>query len=246
MTTEAPAPVDTPLVLKHDRLRLITAASGAVGATWVASGLYAGDTRFVSTLDLLIDGSPPVAEPGRAGPAEWGDEDLIQLRSGAGPAVEFERRRRLGAALSESVALASAPGEAQRLTIRLRVGFDAADIFEVRGYPRMVRGELLPPRVLGRQVRLAYLGLDRRLRLLDLTVDPAPSRAIVAGLAGDGRELLATVEWDLELGSEEWPGLGRDAALIGWRLQPSEVKVAGRTAALGQLAGRAWASPGVQ
>ena len=79
MTTEAPAPVDTPLVLKHDRLRLITAASGAVGAAWVASGLYAGDTRFVSTLDLLIDGSPPVAEPGRAGPAEWGDEDLISF-----------------------------------------------------------------------------------------------------------------------------------------------------------------------
>jgi glycogen debranching enzyme len=48
--------------------------------------------------------------------------------------------------------------------LRLELGADFADIFEVRGAHRPRRGALLPPRVDGSSLHLAYEGLDLRTR----------------------------------------------------------------------------------
>jgi glycogen debranching enzyme len=219
-------------VLKHGRLRLLTDATGAIGLDRPSAGLYAGDTRFLSTLELLIDGFRPAASAGL--PADdWADQDVIALSVGIEPPIRVERHRRLGLDLAEEVELAAVGELAGPTAVRLRLGFDAADIFEIRGYPRQAWGELLPARVDGAHVRLAYLGLDSRLRTLDLRFDPEPSRPITIATDTRGRELVAAIEWDVSLGAGE-------AARLGWTIEPAEVEIAGRPAALAEVAARAW------
>src|SRR5205814_1768391 len=63
-----------------------------------------------------------------------------------------------------------------RLRLRLRIGADFRDMFDVRGYlARPARGTLLAPAVEGGRIRLAYVGLDGVRRWTDLTFDPAPN-----------------------------------------------------------------------
>ncbi len=236
MTTEAAAPGGDARLLKHGRLRLLTDATGSVGGNRPEAGLYAGDTRYLSALELLVGGARPVGLPGTVEEAEWGDQDLVELAVGPEPGLRIERSRRVDDRLVETLALTPGDMAGGPWSIELRLGFDAADIFEVRGYPRAVHGELLPPRVSGMTVRFAYLGLDSRMRMLDLSVEPAPSRPIAIGTARDGRELIATVEWSLE------PGQG--TTTIGWTLRPAELAVGGRPAALAEVAGRDWTSTG--
>lgn len=232
MTTEVEGPAGADRLLKRGRLRLLTDATGAVGADRPTSGLYAADTRYLSTFELLVDGLRPVAAPDV--PAdEWSDHDLIALSAGAEPPIRVERRRRLGRDLAEVVELTPAALAGRTIAVQLRLGFDAADLFEIRGYPRPARGELLPARVDGPRVRLAYLGLDSRLRTLEVSADPPPSRPITIATASGGRELVATIEWAVDLGT-------RTAARLAWTIEPAEVEIADRPAALAVINARGW------
>ncbi|MEW6387416.1 MAG: amylo-alpha-1,6-glucosidase [Thermodesulfobacteriota bacterium] len=56
----------------------------------------------------------------------------------------------------------------------LDFGADFADIFEVRGTCRPARGQLLPPQVQNRQVRLSYQGLDGVIRRTSLEFSHPP------------------------------------------------------------------------
>ena len=61
------------------------------------------------------------------------------------------------------------------LDVRIDVGADFVDIFEVRGTRRARRGTRLPPRVDAATVELAYQGLDNVVRRTRLTFDPPPA-----------------------------------------------------------------------
>jgi glycogen debranching enzyme len=216
-------------LLKSGQRRLLTDAAGAVRPDPTGHGLYAGDTRYLCRLELSVGGRRPTPVDRAGTLAGPGDTDRIEL-SAPGPAdLQVIRRRTLGTGLVEQISLASRGRRTRRATVRLVVGFDAADIFEIRGYRRPDHGELLPVRVDGPAVHFAYLGLDLRLRALDLAVQPQASRSIVAGSRRRGRELNATIRWDVELA----PGASTE---LSWSIETNEIAVSDRRAALAAAA----------
>jgi glycogen debranching enzyme len=233
LTTEPQRDAGAYRFLKHDRLQLISDPTGSVTPDERGHGLYAGDTRFGARIELTIDGVPVVLadDPGEDGSAvattlgNPSDGDRIQLRAAGIPGLRVERDRILAAGLTESLRLVAAGRPAGRLAVRLVVGFDAADIFEIRGYPRSSRGELLPAERSGAGLRFGYLGLDSRLRTLELIVDSPPPQEISIGSSADGREVTAAFDWQLAPATGSLPSLT-------WRLLPHELPVADRAAAL--------------
>ena len=92
------------------------------------------------------------------------------------------------------------------LPLVLELGMDAADIFEVRGYPRTERGRLLPIAGTDRRITFRYDGLDgiQRLTHIELS-EPAQAIDLVAEVAPDGRNAGAAIHlnWALTLGPDE-------------------------------------------
>jgi glycogen debranching enzyme len=63
------------------------------------------------------------------------------------------------------------------VSFSVEFGADFADLFEVRGMPRVRRGRLLPPRASGGRLLLEYEGLDGRTRRTRVVLDPTPEWA---------------------------------------------------------------------
>ena len=92
------------------------------------------------------------------------------------------------------------------------LGFDAADIFEIRGYRRPAHGELLPVRVAGPAIRSPTSGSTCACGPWRCCVHPEPAGPIRLGTARGGRELTASIAWDVELR----PGTSTE---LGWMLR---------------------------
>ncbi len=228
MTTEAPAPDAGFRLLKANRLRLLTDAAGAVAPDGRGLGLYLGDTRLLCRLELRLGGRPVRLAGGSTAGTTLGLTDEFDLAGGAGPRVL--RRRTIGRALVEELRVT--PGERSRrpISVRLTIGFDGADIFEIRGYRRRSRGELLPVRVEGSRIRFAYLGRDLRLRSLAVELSLQPTEPIIPAVSRRGREARVRVDWRLAPGP-------MGAARLGWRIEPSEVEVIDRSMAVALQSG---------
>jgi glycogen debranching enzyme len=210
-------------LLKENRLRLLSDPLGEVEPAPGGLGLYLGDTRFVCRLDLRIDGRRPVLAPnGRSqGPAR---SDSIVLALPTAPGLRLRRGRTLGSGLREELTVARSGPSGREARVRLTIGFDAADIFELRGYRRRQRGELLPAWLTPYGARFGYLGLDHRLRLLDVEIESPAGWTMATSVRRAGRESVATIDWRIHLE----PGEGSRAI---WRLNPAELDVASRAEA---------------
>jgi glycogen debranching enzyme len=215
-------------LLKDGRLRLLTDGAGAIGPDERGQGLYLADTRFLCRLELTVAGRQPIAEEPPDEGLDPGTADQITLAIGGRPDLRVIRRRIVATVLTESVSLASDSSRSRRVELRLRIGFDAADIFEIRGYRRPAPGHLQPVRVDGSALRFAYVGRDNRVRRLAVTIDPEPGGPPLIGTARRGRELTATIRWLLVLR----PG---STTTLRWTLEPSEAGIPGR-----------WARPAVR
>ena len=93
----------------------------------------------------------------------------------------------LGGQLYQWLAIESFVQDDHDLELTLHFAADFVDVFEVRGHPRPRRGEMLPPLVDGKTVRLGYRGLDGACDT-SLTFDPPPAR-----LHADGAEYRVTL-----------------------------------------------------
>src|SRR5439155_26424256 len=103
--------------------------------------------------------------------------------------VSVRRNRFLHLRLHERLGLLNYNAVPIRLRLRLRVGADFRDMFDVRGYlARPARGTLLAPVMDGSRLRLAYEGLDGVRRWTDLAFDPPPTdvRLLPPALPSDG------------------------------------------------------------
>ena len=230
MTTERRSTQRGFRLLKQNRLRLLSDGAGAIEPDARGYGLYAGDTRFICRLDLRVAGRRPSAGAGSEAMLGPNQVDRIDLVSGgARSTLQLRRRRELGASLAERLTLIQAGPRQTTAVVRLTIGFDAADIFEVRGYRRRVRGELLPVRADGSRVRFGYLGRDSRLRTMVIELRPPPSGPISTGTARAGREVTATILWRVSVAS----GL---PVRLAWLLQPAEDPVEDRATALAAMA----------
>jgi len=212
-------------VLKEGPLVLLSDAFGDLAPDRRGLGLYLGDTRILSTALLLVEGHRPTVlmpDPGGAAsgvvqltnpelpgdPTRAADHPVALPRQSIG----IRRVRTLHeGTYDERVVFANYATAGQRLRVRLLLDVDGADIFEVRGYDRPVRGDLLPILVEDSTALFRYAGLDgRELRtIVGLAGDP-----VIAGPGRDDEFGALTASWTLDLPP------GGDGE-IGWTVQAS-------------------------
>src|SRR5437870_708692 len=172
-------------VLKHDDAFVVVDSHGDIGASAGGpEGLFHCDTRFLSHLELLLNGTQPLP----LGSNVRDDNTLLTIDL-TNPDTYFENRLALPkdtVHVVRTVFLLRAAAY-QRFAIRnygdapvdLRLTFlfdsDFADLFEVRGLRRERRGKLSKEVANPTAVRLIYEGLDQKQRQTSLSFDPAPA-----------------------------------------------------------------------
>jgi glycogen debranching enzyme len=211
-------------VLKHLDMFLMSDGFGDIHPDSRGLGLYDGDTRILSCSVLHISGERPVilhSDPGgswrgvvqatnpeyRKDPGDkmGGDERILRQT------VSIGRERTLSDAYRERVEVQNHGPIAFDCDIEVEFDADFADIFEVRGYARPTRGELLPIEVTqDGGVIFGYTGLDGVTVRSHITFDPAPT---VRPAADDGGGAIV-VRWAEPLR----PGEGR---AISWTVRPT-------------------------
>ena len=157
-------------------------------------GLYHGGTRYLSRLELRLNGERPLLLSSSV--REDNDLFVVDLTNPDIPldADRVFRRDILHvfrshflweSACYQRLRLTNHGLEPVTLSLTQRFGADFADIFEVRGTPRPRRGRLLPPRSDGATLVLAYEGLDGVVRRTVVECSPPPT-------AVDGDQVVFT------------------------------------------------------
>ncbi len=182
-------------VLKHGNLFLLTDQFGDIHSDSRGLGLYRDDTRLLSCSVLRVGGERPVVLQGSTGANYRGVIQLTnptldrnpndKIRPGQslmGRKLGITRARLInGDALEERVHIVNFAEHEETVEIFLELADDAADIFEVRGFPRD-RGALQPIVATPSQVAFRYDGLDGRRRRTHLAFSEAG--ALELGQAG--------------------------------------------------------------
>ncbi|HEY9604835.1 MAG TPA: glycogen debranching N-terminal domain-containing protein, partial [Allocoleopsis sp.] len=220
------------LTLKDDDLFLVTDTLGNIAGSLrddltASMGLFCSDTRFLSRLELQIEGRSPVllhssAEKGfalsvlctnprlddkeRLRPAEpleteaQSQEEKPAFAPPTAESIAIAREIVLNGSLFEEINIRNYNTSAVRFQLSLSFDADFVDIFEVRGYGRANRGQLLRTAPRGEateqdteELILAYKGLDgsilqSRIHFMDRQPDYFKGYTAV---------------WELELGSHE-------------------------------------------
>ena len=202
------------LVLKHDDAFLVADRRGDFPNIPGEFGFYVGDTRFLSLLELRLQGLRGIAL--NAGVSDDALEAAIDLTNPdmplqphlvlPGRSMRLARRLTIfGPQLYHWLAVESFVQERHDLALTLSFAADFVDVFEVRGHPRPQRGEMLPREGDARVVRLGYRGLDGLRRTSTLVFDPPPDRLDATGAdyhlplgPGDRFELSLVVTANLE------------------------------------------------
>lgn len=181
-----------------------------------AQGIVTEGTRYVSRLELRINGQRPLAlgsavtRDNTRAISDLTNPDIVEdgkvvLARGS---VHIRRHRFLlcGACYDELV-LSNFALTPVRTVVRLSFGFDFTDIFEIRGTSRPMRGRFEPVRFENGRLLAAYTGLDGIARHCEVVCEPPPRRA-----DGTDLELDATlaprqpVRWRLLIRCRPCPG----------------------------------------
>jgi glycogen debranching enzyme len=164
-------PVADALTLSHDRLFLLVDQNGNVAPAGNCSlGLFDDDTRILSHYELRLAGSPPARLSTQVIRPYASQIDLTVTDHEFGGntwdpkhAIYIRRELLLEDSLTERLTLTNFLIRPIDYWVRLVVGCDFADIFEVRGWKREQRGEFLAPMVAPDVIRLGYRGRDGRV-----------------------------------------------------------------------------------
>lgn len=229
--TQAPKPVAATdidrarFVIKHGRYFLVVDNAGTAPAdNAMGAGLYADDTRFLSTWQMQLNGQQPVllsanTQDGFAARylySNKGEESTSYDAERSQPAADqpkrlqeqrylIERRVVLLDGLWEEYKVTNfdVDEKSRRLKLSFYMGADFADMFEVRSSVRKARGQSLPS--LSRvdsdgayTLTLAYMGLDNILRTSTLKFQAAAGEKPLYGyFTGD------TLTLEFELASQK-------------------------------------------
>jgi glycogen debranching enzyme len=171
--------------LKHDDTFLVVDSHGDVGASAGGSdGLFHCDTRFLSHLELLLNGTQPLLLGSNV------RDDNTQLTVDlTNPDVYFDHRLILPKdtlhvvrtiflwrdTAYQRLAIRNYGDRAVDLRLTMLFDSDFADLFEVRGLERERRGITTRHAVRPATTVLSYEGLDAQLRQTVLSFDPAPT-----------------------------------------------------------------------
>jgi len=170
--------------LKHDDVFALVDSLGDIGASGGSDGLFFKDTRFLSRLELRMNGLHPlllgsnIRDDNSSFSADLTNPDFLV----AGKMVLQKDLVHLGRTLFlwrgtayQRLAVANHSDRPIGLAVSLFYDNDFADLFEVRGMRRLRRGTAAPAKVGVDRVRFEYRGLDGVVRNTMLTFDPPPT-----------------------------------------------------------------------
>jgi glycogen debranching enzyme len=197
LATAAPAD-ESRRVLKHNDTFALFDRFGDIQSTGLGEeGIYHDDTSFLSQQELLIEGVRPmflnstVKDDNGLFIIELMNPDLHP--EGQNPILKgllhiFRAKLLWNDACYEHVRVVNYGLDPVEAMLSIEFGADYKDIFEVRGYHRVRRGEYLPPQASERELVLAYRGLDQIVRKTRITYEPAPHK-MTGGRADFGLSL---------------------------------------------------------
>jgi glycogen debranching enzyme len=189
-------------ILKHGDTFAVLNTLGDITDHSCPDGLYHRDTRFLSQLELRLNGSRPLVLS--SNPAEENfllPVDLANPDTAAADGTPLKReliyigRRQFvwESAFHELLLIRNYDLGRHVITLGIRFAADFADLFEVRGAHRRAHGHRSAERLSSDTVALRYRGLDRVERVTTITFSPTPAEL-------DTREARYTIE----LGPSEW------------------------------------------
>jgi glycogen debranching enzyme len=171
--------------LKHNDTFAVFDSHGDIGAAAGGpDGLFDQDSRYLSNLELLLNGAQPLLLGSAIRDdnlsyhidltnADLYENDRIVLLKDT---VHIARTIYLSdGSLRERVSLSNHGAQEVSLTLSLAFASDFADIFEVRGLRRQRRGQAWSRMLQPGRIVLTYRGLDARVRETALSFEPAPT-----------------------------------------------------------------------
>lgn len=171
--------------LKHDNTFAVFDSHGDIGVSAGGEdGLFDFDTRYLSHLELLIDGSRPlllhssVEDDNLSYAVDLTNADIYSegRLSLAKDTLHISRTIYLrSGALRERMTITSHGPAPVSFILTISFANDFADIFEVRGIRRPRRGKSWSEVVGPDMVRLNYDGLDGESRRTNLLLEPVPT-----------------------------------------------------------------------
>jgi glycogen debranching enzyme len=174
-----------PRTLKHgDTFGLFDHYGNIVAGEGSPEGLFHRDTRYLSSLRVLINGARPlllsstVQDNNALLTADLSNPDFFDGDTLLLPkdTVHIVRSKFLwNATCHERLGIRNFADDPQRLELSFLYAADFADIFEVRGHRRQARGETEVDVGPG-HVTFVYRGLDGIVRRCVLRFDPRPTR----------------------------------------------------------------------
>jgi glycogen debranching enzyme len=228
--------------LKHGDTFIVVDSHGDIGASAGGpDGLFHCDTRFLSQLELLLNGMQPLLLG-----SNLRDDNTSLTVDLTNPDMYFENHLVLPKDTVHIVRtiflwrdtayqrLAVRNYASQRIELRLTLVFDSdfADLFEVRGFRRARRGTMDRATAAPAAVTLTYSGLDDRVRRTSICFDPPPTRLAATTVsyflplgAGEARSLF----FSIGCGEPEPPTLTTFSR--GLRAAHREQRIASRDAA---------------
>jgi glycogen debranching enzyme len=158
-----------------------------------SNGIYLNDTRFLSQLELRLNGAPllllssNVQEDNSVLTVDLANPDLtprnIALR---GELIHVNRLKFIWQnACYERLLVHNFDTRNHVLTLGIAFGADFADLFEVRGKERARRGQIMEERRSNASVALRYVGVDGIERITCVDFEPVPARLNTATAAFD-------------------------------------------------------------
>src|SRR5579862_1425232 len=175
-----------PRTLKYgDSFAVLDSRGDIAAASGRSAGLFHLDTRYLSRLELLVNGAPPLLlgsnlrDDNSALFVDLTNPDLIsdQRILLEKDSVHILRTVFLWRDTAyERLRLRNYGNRTIELPLSILFENDFADLFEVRGAHRERRGTATQQLRGNDQVVLSYVGLDNKLRRTTLTFDPPPER----------------------------------------------------------------------
>jgi glycogen debranching enzyme len=171
--------------LKHGHTFAVFDRRGDIAAS--SDGLYHQDTRYLSRLELRLNGAPllllssNVQEDNAVLRVDLANPGIAP-RGLRGELVHVNRLKLIwNAACYERILIRNFDLRPHLVTLGIEFAADFADLFEVRGEQRARRGTVSVERRSRSEVAMRYLGLDGVERVTSLAFEPAPTRLGLAG-----------------------------------------------------------------
>src|SRR5579863_4700649 len=173
-----------PRTLKQgDMFALFDALGDCVAPALTPGGVFFNDTRYLSGVQLLLDGQRPlllssaVENDNVVLTVDLSNPDIYQGTAIALPREILHIRRSKflwQGTCHERIAIRNFDARPQTCWLTINFAADFADLFEIRGMQREKRGDITCAVIGGAKAIFRYMGLDKIERRSEICFDPPP------------------------------------------------------------------------